>query len=69
MRIARHLGKDPLDIRKRNLYGKADRNVDALSHDGRGQHPAGADRRSSNRAPTTGAAAPSVATTMQRMPI
>ena len=25
--IARHLGKDPLDIRKLNLYGKADRNV------------------------------------------
>jgi xanthine dehydrogenase large subunit len=25
--IARYLGKDPLDIRKRNLYGKTDRNV------------------------------------------
>src|SRR5262249_55432366 len=25
--IARHLGKDPLEIRKLNLYGKTDRNV------------------------------------------
>ncbi len=25
--IARHLGKDPLEIRKRNLYGKTDRNL------------------------------------------
>lgn len=25
--IARHLGKDPLDIRKRNFYGKTERNI------------------------------------------
>src|SRR5262245_43079696 len=25
--IARHLGKDPLEVRKRNLYGKGERNV------------------------------------------
>jgi xanthine dehydrogenase large subunit len=25
--IARHLGKDPLDVRKRNLYGQGERNV------------------------------------------
>ena len=51
--IARHLGKDPLEIRKLQSLRQDRPQCDALSPDGGGQRPAGDDRRSWRRVPTT----------------
>ncbi len=43
--IARHLGLDALDVRKRNLYGAGAAQRHPLRHDAEGQRAAGAHRR------------------------
>ena len=51
--IARELGLDPLEVRRRNLYGAAGRDVTPYHMRVRGQHPAGTDRQSSRERQTT----------------
>jgi len=47
--IARHLGRDPLAVRKANYYGKTERNVTHYYPDRRAQHARRDDRRTGSQ--------------------